>query len=109
MRGNNKPIANVVDGNYTNKDIADNFHEKYQNLYSSVPDDEVLNVASKVNNLVNETCNRGLCKSPTCHDITSDILKKAILCLNNGKDDENYNIFSDHFIFASDMFYNFFI
>ena len=37
-----------------------------------------------------------------CHRVAYDLIKNAIKCLNSGKDDENYNIYSDNLIHATD-------
>ena len=47
-------------------------------------------------------CNKKLCKS-NCHKVSSEQIKNAINCLNSGKDDETYNIYSDNFIHATDL------
>ena len=38
-----------------------------------------------------------------CHKVSSEQIKNAIQCLNNGKDDETYNIHSDNFLHATDL------
>ena len=43
----------------------------------------------------NKLCNNN------CLKISSETIKSAIKCLNNGKNDETYDIFSDNFIHAT--------
>ena len=38
-----------------------------------------------------------------CHNVTSEQIKNAINCLNSGKNDENYNIYSDNFLHATEL------
>ena len=88
IKGNNKLIANVVYDKYTDSDIADHFCQKYDHLFNSVPDNEFENIETKIDNLINENCCKNKCKSNHCHTISEEIMKKAISCLKNDKDEE---------------------
>ena len=106
IKGNNKLVTNVIDDKYTDSDIADHFSCKYNNLFNSVPDNDLNDIEIKIDNLINKNCCKNKCKAMHCHTISEDNIRKAISCLQNGKDEENYNVFSDHFIYASDLFFN---
>ena len=75
----------------------------YEQLYNSVPDENFKDVINKVNNLVATKCNNNCCESKDNHKISIDILNKTIQNLNSGKNDETYDISTDHFINASEM------
>ena len=55
--------------------------------------------------MVENKCNKKLCSS-NCHKVSSEQIKNAIKCLNSGKDDETYNIYSDNFLHATDLTHN---
>ena len=102
MKGNEKVTAKVIDDNYTDETIVNNFCSIYSTLYDSVDDNHLNATKSKIENLVENKCNKKLCNS-NCHKVSSEQIKNAIKCLNSGKDDETYNIYSDNFIHATDL------
>ena len=48
-------------------------------------------------------CISDKCSSSHSHNITKDLLQKAIDNLKRGKDDETYYLSSNHFIYASEL------
>ena len=102
LRGNENVTAKVIDGNCTDETIAKHFCSIYCTLYNSVEDTNLNATSLKVNELVTSKCSKNLCDSK-CHNVTSEQIKNAIKCLNSGKNDENYNIYSDNFIHATEL------
>ena len=100
LKGNNKMSATVIDNNCTEDAIADNFRSIYNSLYNSIQDDGMNTTKQKIDGLINIKCNRKLC-SQNCHKVSCDTIRNAIKCLNNGKNDETYDIFGYNFINAS--------
>ena len=92
-----------MDGEYTDQGIANKLKCIYDELYNSVPDDSFKDMINQVNNLVATTCNNNCCESSDCHDISIETVNKTINNLNTGKNDEVYDLTTDHFINASDM------
>ena len=83
----------------TDEDIADRFCDLYEELYCSVPDDNLQEVCIKVNHLVKERCNAGQCTSSQCHSVSAAVvIEKAVKSLAPNKKDEIYDISSSHFI-----------
>ncbi len=70
----------------------------YEELYTSVPDENLHEVGSKVNHLVRERCSAGNCTSSQCHSVFAAVVEKAVGSLVPNKNDEIYNISSNHFI-----------
>ena len=105
MKGNEKVTAKVIDENYTDETIVNNFCSIYSTLYNSVDDDHLNATKSKIKNLVENKCNKKLCNS-NCHKVSSEQIKNAIKCLNSGKDDETFNIYRDSFLHATDLTHN---
>ena len=103
LRGNDNITSNVVDGEYTDQAIANKFRSIYDQLYNSVPDENFKEVVNKINNLVATSCNNNCCESKDCHSISIDIVTQTIKNLNRGKNDEVYDITTDHFINASEI------
>ena len=93
----------MVDNKSTDAEIAKYFREKYHNLYNSVEDNTFDTVVQNVSKHVNEQCNTGSCTKSYCHNITPEMVRNAITSLNKGKDDEVYEITSDHFINATEL------
>ena len=52
--------------------------------------------------MINTRCKSNDCNQD-CHKVSSDTIKNAIKCLNNGKNDETYNMFTDHFINTNEL------
>ena len=104
LKGNNRMQVTIIDDKCTEEDIADNFRSIYSTLYNSIQDKNLSTTKSKINNLIETRCKANLCKQ-SCHKVSCDTIKKAIKCLNDGKNDETYNIYTDHFINASDLAY----
>ena len=104
LKGNTKVSATVIDNKCTEEDIADNFRSIYSSLYNSIQDKNLKSTKNKINNLIKTKCNHKLCNN-NCLKISSETIKNAIKCLNNGKNDETYDIFSDNFIHATDLTY----
>ena len=107
INGNSKTVVNVMDEVSTDKEIVDIFYNKYNNLYSSVKDENLPNTVKNVNSLVNVKCNRNMCSESSCHVISNDRIKNAISKLKSGKDDETYEMYSDHFINSTKLFQDF--
>ena len=103
IKGTNKVTSNVIDGICNDQDIANNFQNIYKELYNSVEDNNFNNVVNEVNVLVTNKCNNNNCSSSQCHNITNDVVRKAVLNLKGGKDDETYYLSSNHFIHASEI------
>ena len=104
LKGNNNIIATVIDNKCTEEEIADNFRSIYNNLYNSIQDDGLDSTKHKVYDLINTRCKANVCEQ-NCHRVSPDTIKNAIDCLNNGKNDETYNMFTDHFINANELAY----
>ena len=102
LKGNNNSLATVIDNKCTEEDIADNFRSIYNSLYNSVLDDGINSTKEKIKNLIDTKCKSNLCNQ-NCHVVPTDTIKNAIKNLNSGKSDETYNMFSDHFINASEL------
>ena len=100
-----KTKSNVVDDACTDSDIVGKFCDKYAELYNSVTDEHFNKTVTKVNNLVDTKCNSGNC-STSSHYVSKNLIKNAILCLKSGKDDEIYEMYSDHFINATDRLHD---
>ncbi len=105
MKGRNMCSSGITDGRCTDEDIADRFRDLYEELYSSVTDDDLQEVGSKVNHLVNERCNAAHCISSQCHSVSAVIIEKAVRSLVPNKKDETYNISSNHFINGTKLLY----
>ena len=104
LKGNNNIIATVIDNKCTEEEIADNFRSIYNNLHDSIQDVGLDSTKQKVNDLINTRCKANVCDQ-NCHRVSPDTIKNAIDCLNNGKNDETYNMFTDHFINANELAY----
>ena len=85
-------------------EIVGLFYDKYSKLYNSVLDDDFNVTATKVENLIISKCNKNQCSSSSNHNVSTECVKNAISCLKTGKSDETYNVYSDHFINATDKF-----
>ncbi len=97
--------SGIIDGRCTDEDIADRLRDLYEELYSSVTDDDLQEVDSKVNHLVNERCNAGHCISSQCHPVSAVIIEKAVRSLVPNKKDKIYNIRSNRFINGTKLLY----
>ena len=106
IKANVKASSKIIDDKCTDKSIANNFQTIYESLYNSVKDDNLCNTKSKIDNLVNSKCNSNSC-GINCHNVSGDIIRNAIKCLDNGKDDEVYNVFSDNFYMQQTFFVKF--
>ena len=106
LNGNDNRIANVIDGKINDNEIANHFCDIYAKLYSSVNDDSFKILANSVNNLVKNRCNTNKCTSEQCHNVSSQMVSKAINSLSSGKDDETYYMYSDHFLHATNLVIN---
>ena len=101
--GLNKSLPTCVDGANNDDDICEIFHDKYNELYSSVPYnvDEMNNVKSSLNNdYINKCCN-GKCNID--HNITPQDVSSAIRKLKPHKVDGKLESFSDNLINGSDQ------
>ena len=101
LKGNVKLSATIIDNKCTEEDIADNFRSIYCSLYNSIQDNNLKSTKNRINTLIKTRCKNKIC-SNNCLKISSETIKNAIKCLNNGKNDETYDIFSDNFIHATD-------
>ncbi len=104
MKGRNMCSSGIIDGRCTDEDIGDRLRDLYEELYSSVTDDDLQEVGSKVNHLVNERCNAAHCISSQCHSVSAVIIEKAVRSLVPNKKDETYNISSNHFINGTKLY-----
>ena len=102
LKGNSNIVPTVIDNKCTDGEIADNFRSIYNTLYNSIQDDSLNSTKLRVNNLINTRCKSNDCNQD-CHKVSSDTIKNAIKCLNNGKNDETYNMFTDHFINTNEL------
>lgn len=98
MKGRNNCSSGIIDGRCTDEDIAGRFRDIYEELYSSVPDENLREVGSRVNHLVGERCKAGHCTSSQCHSVSAAVVEEAVRSLVPNKKDETYNISSNHFI-----------
>ena len=103
MKGSDKTIASVVDGQTTNAAISDRFGGIYKDLYNSIGDVDLVNIIDNVNILVDEKCCSGMCTSTHCHTVTGENVNKAIHKLKADKDDEVYSVYTNSFIHATDL------
>ena len=101
FKGNVTAYSKVIDDKCTDESIANHFQSIYDSLYNSVKDDNLYATKLKIDNLINSKCNTNSCNTH-CHNVSGDIVKNAIKCLANGKDDEIYNLFSDNFLYSTD-------
>ena len=106
LNKNDNIIASVIDGKSNDDEIANHFCDIYAKLYHSVKDDNFTDVTNTVHDLVSINCNKNNCAEQHCHDISSHRVKKAINCLSSGKTDETFNMYSDHFLNATDLVIN---
>ena len=102
LKGTEYLAASVIDGECSDQAIVNKFQCIYDKLYNSITDVEFKDVIEQVNNLVADSCNKNCCESANCHNISVEVLIKTIKSLNSGKDDEVYDLTTDHFINASD-------
>ena len=91
---------NVVDNINNEKDIVVLFRSKYKELYNSVSDKKYNQTVNDVEKLVDNKCNKSLCNIANNHNVTSTIVKNAIMSLKKGKDDEIFEMYSDDFLNA---------
>ena len=100
LKGKDNHTSNIIDGKIYDKEIANHFCDIYANLYSSVKDEDFKYLVEDIKSLVNDKCNSNTCKTSHCHTVPNELLKKAIGCLNKGKEDETYYMYIDHFLHA---------
>ena len=105
LKGSDKTIADVVDGENTDAAISARFRYIYNHLYNSINDENFAQIRANVDDLVNRKCNAGMCSSSHCHTIEKYIVQNAINKLKSNKDDEVYGVSTDHFINATDLVY----
>jgi len=103
--GLNKSVPTFVDGVNNDDDICAVFHDKYNELYSSVPYnvDEMIKVKRNLNNDYRNKCCKGKCN--TDHNITPQDVSSAIRKLKPHKVDGKFDSFSDNLINGSDQLY----
>ena len=85
LKGTNKISSNVVDGICNEQEIADNFKTIYKDLFNSVIDDDFNATTDEVKVLVTDKCNNDNCTLSQCHEITKELLRKAIYNLKKWK------------------------
>ena len=102
LNGSNNTIANIVDNKNNEEDISGLFCCKYKELYNSVSDENFQDTINNVELLVNNKCNKNLCNLPNNHNVSTTIVTNAIANLKRGKDDEIFEMYSDHFIHATE-------
>ena len=101
LKGKDNRISNVIDGKVNTLDITNHFQNIYSSLYSSVDDADFKLLSQRVNNMVENKCNSKKCQFEHCHKANSKLVRVAISSLNNGKNDENFHMFSDNFLHAT--------
>ena len=107
MKGRNMCSSGIIiDGRCTDEYIADRFRDLYEEVYCSVPDDNLQEVCIKLNHLVKERCNAGQCTSSQCHSVSAAIIEKAVRSLAPTKKDEIYDISSSHFINGTKLLFS---
>ena len=102
LNGSNNTIANIIDNKNNDDDITGLFCDKYSELYNSVSDEHFEDTINDVELLVNHKCNKNLCNLPDNHSVSTTLVTNAIRSLKRGKDDEIFEMYSDHFIHATD-------
>ena len=100
LNGNKNVIAKIVDNKNNDDEITGLFCSKYKELYNSVSDKNFKDTVNAVELLVKNKCNKNLCNLPNNHNVSATIVRNAINNLKRGKDDEIFEMYSDHFINA---------
>ncbi len=90
MNGRNICSSGMMDGRCTDEDIAGRFRDLYEELYRSVPDDNLQDVGRKADHLVKERCNAGHRTSSKCHSVHAAVIEKAMGKLVHNIKDETY-------------------
>ena len=101
IKGRNNKTVPCVDGCCDDETIANNFSDKYNNLYNSVPYDknEMDDIKKCISSLIaNETCK---------YSVTVDDVIKSVSHLKRGKASGEEDIYSDHVINAPHLLYVF--
>ena len=102
LKGTNKISSNVIDGECNSQNIANNFKDIYNDLFNSVEDKDFNKVINEVDELVSNRCNNDQCESSNCHNISKELLIKAVNSLKKDKNDETYYLSSNHIIYSSE-------
>lgn len=105
IKGKARSQTNVVDDADNDPDICQVFHEKYRDLYQSVPSDdhEIEQLQDELTQGLNDSCRSGHCYSD--HAVTVEDFTRAVKKLKRGKSDANAKMSSDHIISACDELY----
>ena len=92
---------NIVDNANTDEDITNVFKEKYKEIYTSVPTDdmELETISQDINNLVLTSSNNDYCY------ITPSIVMSCITSLKSSKSDEDTGFNSNHLIHGTHRLY----
>ena len=100
LNGNKNVIAKIVDDKNNDNEITGIFCSKYKELYNSVLDENIEQTVNDVELLVKSKCKTNACNIPNNHNVSTVIVRNAINSLKKGKDDEIFEMYSDHFINA---------
>ena len=94
LNPNNSILPDIVDNANTDEDITNVFKEKYKEIYTSVPTDdmELETISQDINNLVLTSSNNDSCY------ITPSIVMSCITSLKSSKSDEDTGFNSNHLI-----------
>ena len=100
LNGNKNVIAKIVDDKNNDNEITGIFCSKYKELYNSVLDENIEQTVNDVELLVKSKCKTNACNIPDNHNVSTFIVRNAINSLKKGKDDEIFEMYSDHFVNA---------
>ncbi len=102
IKGRNSFVAASVDGFVGDDEIAEVFHDKYADLYNSVPYD-----SSELDLILQEIYSRLKTVENSLYTISFDDVNKAIIRLKRGKSDGEEGLNTDHIINGTDKLYMF--
>ena len=98
MRKSKSVVANQIDGKC--EDIPNHFGETYKKLFNSIDDRENLN---SVKDSIDEIINVNSCN--VVEKVTAEVVKEAVMHLNNDKTDPQFSFSSDCLKNAPDQLY----
>ena len=101
LNPNNSILPDIVDNANTDEDITNVFKEKYKEIYTSVPTDdmELETISQDINNLVLTSSNNDSCY------ITPSIVMSCITNLKSSKSDGDTGFNSNHLIHGTHRLY----
>ncbi len=106
MKGRAICSSGIIDGCCTDKDIAGRFRDIYEELYSSVQDNNLQGVVEEVNKLVEDRCIAGQCTFSQYHTISPTVIEKAVRSLAQNKIHQIYDTSSSHFINGTELLFS---